>query len=629
MEFSSDEESDISDSEIPEYKDKPYEQLRSGKLRVKFPNGIFRCPFCAGKKKQNFKYKDLHHHATGVSKGSSNRKAKEKANHLALMMYLENELADEAEIPLVVAAPVPAAPVSEVNDLYCWPWTGLVVNIVKDAKNGKDIENKAYWVKVFAKYRPEDIEILWDDWKPTAQALVSFDNDWTGFKDAMEFEKSFEAARCGKKEWKASKSPTDSRIYAWIARANDFESQGPIGEYLRANRVLKTVSSIVQEAAENRHKAVAELATEIDMRNENLDDLQVKYNQKTMSLSRMIEEKDNLYQAFNEETRNMQRLAREHVKWVLDEREMLNADIEERRRKLDERSKQLKMSEAKTEREKQKLEEDKRKNDLQNTSLHMASIEQKKADKSVLRLVEEQKREKEEALKKVLELEKQLDSKQKLEMEIEELNGKLQVMKHLGDDEAVQEQIKKMNDELKSKKEEMDGLDELNQTLMVKQRQSNDEIQEARRELIKVMKDISNGRANIGVKKVGELDVKIFHDACKEKYDPEEAQVKASELCSLWQCNLTNAGWHPMKVVMVDGKPEELIDENDELLKTLKAEWGNSIYNAVVVAFKEIHKYNSSGRYAVSLLWNFKDAREATLQEVINHILKNTKKRKR
>nr|XP_043636580.1 factor of DNA methylation 1-like [Erigeron canadensis] len=629
MDISSSSDSDISDSDILEYKNKPYEQLRSGKLKVKYPNGILRCPFCAGKKKQNFKYKDLHQHATGASKGSSNRKAIQKANHLALKMYLENELADEAEKPLIVAAPVPAAPVSEDNDLYCWPWTGLVVNIVKDANNGQDIENKEYWVKFFAKYKPETIEILWDNHKQTAQALVGFNNDWTGFRNAMEFEKSFEAAHHSKKEWKFSENPNDSRIYAWIARASDFESQGPIGEYLRANKVLKTIADLVQEAVDNRNKAVVELATEIDMRNENLDDLQVKYNQKTMSLSRMLEEKDNLHQAFYEETRKMQRLAREHVKRVLDEQEMLNADLEERRKKLDDWSRKLKMSEAKTERDKQKLEEDKRKNDLQNTSLQMASVEQKKADESVLRLVEEQKREKEEALKKVLELERQLDAKQKLEMEIEELKGKLQVMKHLGDDSAVQEQIKKMDDELKSKMEEMDGVEELNQTLMVKERQSNDELQEARKELIKGLQDMLSGRTNIGVKRMGDLDAKSFEEACKEKFGYEEAEIKAMELCSLWQDKLKNPEWHPMKVVLVNGAHEEVVNEDDELLRDLKAEWGPRIFDAVVTAYKEMNEYNASGRYVVSELWNFKDNRKATLKEVISYILKNLKNLKR
>ena len=47
--------------------------------------------------------------------------------------------------------------------------------------------------------------------------------------------------------------------------------------------------------------------------------------------------------------------------------------------------------------------------------------------------------------------------------------------------------------------------------------------------------------------------MKAIHDACKEKYEAEEAQIKASELCTLWQEKLKNLGWHPLKVVAVDG----------------------------------------------------------------------------
>ncbi|KAI3806919.1 hypothetical protein L1987_22837 [Smallanthus sonchifolius] len=462
-------------------------------------------------------------------------------------------------------------------------------------------------MKRFAKYKPEVVELLADDKNQSVLALVSFNNDWTGFKNAMEFEKSFEAAHHSKKEWSVSESPKGSSIYAWLARANDFESQGRIGDYLRGKRELKTIADLVQDAVKTRNKAVVELACEIDTRNENLDDLQIKYNQKSMSLSRMIEEKDSLHQAFFEETRKMQRLAREHVKRVLDEQEMLNADLEKRRKKLDSWSKELNKREALTEREKQKLDEEKQKNDLQNSSLHKASIEQKKADESVLRLVEEQKREKEEALKKVLELERQLDAKQKLEMEIEELKGKLQVMKHLGDedDTAVQEQIKKMNDELEAKMEEMDGVEEMNQTLVVKERQSNDELQDARKELIKGLQDMLNGRTNIGVKRMGEIDTSPFHDACKEKFNSEEAQIKATELCSLWQDKLKNPEWHPVKVVAVDGAHKEVIDDNDELLKNLKAEWGSGIFDAVVAAFKEMNEYNPKDKMAelAVLVW--------------------------
>lgn len=97
-------------------------------------------------------------------------------------------------------------------------------------------------------------------------------------------------------------------------------------------------------------------------------------------------------------------------------------------------------------------------------------------------------REKEEALKDILKLERELDEKQKLEMEIAELKGKIEVMKHLGneDDEAIQSKMKEMQEELEEKEDHRTHMETLNQTLLIKERQSNDELQEARKSLIKV-----------------------------------------------------------------------------------------------------------------------------------------------
>ena len=43
-----------------------------------------------------------------------------------------------------------------------------------------------------------------------------------------------------------------------------------------------------------------------------------------------------------------------------------------------------------------------------------------------------------------------------------------------------------MNDELEQKEVELDDMESMNQTLIVKERQSNDELQDARKELIEV-----------------------------------------------------------------------------------------------------------------------------------------------
>ncbi|KAH6815948.1 XH/XS domain-containing protein [Perilla frutescens var. hirtella] len=55
-----------------------------------------------------------------------------------------------------------------------------------------------------------------------------------------------------------------------------------------------------------------------------------------------------------------------------------------------------------------------------------------------MRLAEEQKKQKEELHKKIINLEKQLDAKQVVQLEIEQLRGKMNVMKHMGDEEDLE-----------------------------------------------------------------------------------------------------------------------------------------------------------------------------------------------
>ena len=96
-------------------------------------------------------------------------------------------------------------------------------------------------------------------------------------------------------------------------------------------------------------------------------------------------------------------------------------------------------------------------------------------------------RQKEELHDKIIKLEKKLDAKQALELEIESLRGSLNVMKHMGDDDLeVLEKVEAIHKDLREKEGEFDDLEALNQTLIVKERKSNDELQDARKELINV-----------------------------------------------------------------------------------------------------------------------------------------------
>jgi hypothetical protein len=86
----------------------------------------------------------------------------------------------------------------------------------------------------------------------------------------------------------------------------------------------------------------------------------------------------------------------------------------------------------------------------------------------------------------MLQLEKELLEKQQLELEVARLNGTLQVMKHLeGDDDGdIHEKMEKLSERLEHEKK---SLEDLSGDLVRKERESNDELQQARKELILVL----------------------------------------------------------------------------------------------------------------------------------------------
>ena len=88
----------------------------------------------------------------------------------------------------------------------------------------------------------------------------------------------------------------------------------------------------------------------------------------------------------------------------------------------------------------------------------------------------------------IIELEKKLDAKQALELELERLRGAVQVMEHIrtGGDEEVDDKLVAIQVELEKREKELEDLEVRNQALIVKERKSNDELQESRKELINV-----------------------------------------------------------------------------------------------------------------------------------------------
>ncbi|KAF9617211.1 hypothetical protein IFM89_035093 [Coptis chinensis] len=657
MDHSSEDESEISESEIEDYEAKAYKELKDGKFKVKISDEVFRCPFCQGKKKQSHRYKELLQHASGVgNKGAGTRNIKQKAKHLALAKYVEKDLAPDV-VPS--QSTVERAPPTERyhDELFVYPWVGVVVNLPTEVKGGRCVgESGSKLRDLLASkgFNPVRVHPLWNYRGHSGTALVEFNKDWPGFHNAMSFEKYFEADHLGRRDWHANMHRNcGSDLYGWVARDDDYNANSLIGENLRKSRDLKTVADIVAEEERKTSKLVTNLSNVIEVKNQHLKEIECKFNETNRSLFLLMEQNDNLHQSYNEEIRKMQLSARDHFKKIFNEHEKLKSELDNQRNDLETRGKELEKRETQNETERRKLIEEKKKsiyqpasehnakmilgnwnNAMRNSSLQMASMEQKKADEKVLKLAEDQKREKEDLHKRILKLEKQLDAKQALELEIQRLKGNLKVMEHMGGDEDVEvkEKVKEMIRNLEEKEGELEDLEALNQALIVKERKSNDELQEARKELIAGLKDTSS-LALIGVKRMGELDSKPFQESCKRKYSADEADEKALVLCSQWEEYLKDPDWHPFKIIQVkEDVHQEIVNDEDEKLKGLKVDFGQEVYGAVKTALMEVNEYNPSGRYTVQELWNFREGRKATLKEGVMFILKKwraSKQRKR
>jgi len=64
------------------------------------------------------------------------------------------------------------------------------------------------------------------------------------------------------------------------------------------------------------------------------------------------------------------------------------------------------------------------------------------------------------------------------------------------------------------------------------------------------------GRANIGIKRVGELDFNAFSIACRKGLSEEDIDATCALLflCSKWEEEIRNPNWYPFQVEMVYGK---------------------------------------------------------------------------
>ncbi|PKI72372.1 hypothetical protein CRG98_007242 [Punica granatum] len=605
---------DISESEMDEFEDKSYEELKSGSQQVKTSEETFTCPYCPKKRKRDYLYKELLQHASGVGKSTSDkRSAKEKASHLALMKYLEKDLASVGGSSKPAEENKSPAGASHY-DKFVWPWMGIVVNIpTRRAEDGRCVGESGSKLRddlIRRGFNPRRVIPLWNYNGHSGYAVVEFNKGWPGLHNAMSFERAYEAEGYGRKHWLAEYEKPKTGLYAWVARADDYNLSNIVGEHLRKVGDLKTIPEMMEEEARKQDKLVSNLNNIIEEKHKHLQEIEEMCNEKMKDLNDAVSQKDKLLQEYNEEWKKIQSSAHDHFQRIFNDHEKLKSQLESHKMELELRGEELEKREARNETERKKLSEEIAENTQRNSSLQLAALEQQRIDEKVLKLAEDQKREKEKLLNQIIKLEKQLDAKQALELEIEQLRGSLKVMKHMEDedDKEVIIKIDGLLKDLREKEGQLDDLEEMNQTLVIKERMSNEELQDARKEL-----------------------VNPFLEAMKVRYNADEAEERASELCSLWEEYLRDPDWHPFRIIHVDGETKEIIDTEDEKLRDLREELGEGAYNAVVTALREVNEYNPSGRYITSELWNYGERRKASLKEGVEVLLEiwNTHKRRR
>ncbi|KAJ4844090.1 hypothetical protein Tsubulata_027520 [Turnera subulata] len=691
-------DSDISESEFDDYEDRKYNELKRGTIEVRISRSVYyRCPFCSWKRE--YDVKELLQHASRLSGGSHrNSSRREKARHIALERYVRRYLdvpkwsekaakeespakrarykdpstlhtedksehafktdsSSEGKYPIkneqeksvstsnrkdssglasTTESSLVRAPCSYGEQEFVWPCMGIVTNIPTQWKEGRRVGESGSKLRdelMTKGFAPVRVHPLWNRSGHSGSAIVEFKKDWPGFEDALFFNKHFEEQRCGKRHYYEQRRLPEDKLFGWMATSDDYNAKSIIGDYLRKNGDLKTASDKKKEDDLKDIRLRENLQGTLEMKKKRIEEMESKYMQTNADLSRVLNEKETMVETYNNEIKKMQQEERCHFEKISFEHEKSRRELQAKLENLEQVEKELQQREVHNESARMKIR-------LEKKMIENATLEQKKADDSVLKLAEQQKKEQGELRKKIIELERKLDEKQALELEIERLNGTLQVMKHMDEEEDL-EMKKKMDalqEQMKEKQDQLADLEELNQTLVVKERKSNDEVQDARKEVISYLRENTTARSLIGVKRMGALDSKPFLKEAKRKFQPGEADEKALELCSQWEEYLRDPSWHPFKVV-TDGDGNSkvcflfflwyIIDEEDEKIKELKSEYGDEVCNAVMTALRELSEYNGSGRYIVPELWNLREDRKATLKEGAEYILRQWKTHKR
>ncbi|CAN0910815.1 Factor of DNA methylation 4 [Linum grandiflorum] len=405
---------------------------------------------------------------------------------------------------------------SDNQSKFVWPCMGILANIPTEMKDGRRVGDSGSGLRdelTTKGYNPVKVVPIWNHFGHTGFAVVQFRKDWDGYKNALMFEKYFELRRCGREDYYRRRYKGND-LYGWFARERDYRSNEKFSAHLRQKGDLRSISDVTSENERKDSSLFSYLQNTLDAKQEHEKEMEEKYNDTKLSIEEVMRQKESMNTLYNEEIVKMQQSVCEDFKKILLERERAKRDVEARRMELEQQEKQLQEREKLNEHEISNLKQKKEMVLYEQEIINLkqkkemnekAILEQKKAEALALTMAQEHQREKEDMRKKTLELQTQLDAKQALELEMEQLRGALQVLGHMNEDDDSETQKQKEEEiieKLADMKEELEGLEDLNQTLLTKHERVEQELKAGRRELIDGLSAAGKpGRATIGVKK--------------------------------------------------------------------------------------------------------------------------------
>ncbi|CAH2053894.1 unnamed protein product [Thlaspi arvense] len=550
-------------NQISDYENSLYKKLKSGKLEVKLTYRTFLCPYCP--KKKVGLYIDILQHASGVGNSNSKKRSvTEKASHRALAKYLKKDLADYAAISKRSKGPAsstPAetseAPIAYNDDQFeklVWPWKGILVNIptrmTQDGlcctgESGPRLKDEL----IRRGFNPIRVRTVWDCFGHSGAGIVEFNRDWNGLHDALLFKKAYQEDGHGKKDWLCGAA--DSSLYAWLANTDDYYRANYVGEYLRKMGDLKSISRFAEEEARKDQKLLQRLNLIFTNKQYRLKMVEEKYSKTSIILKFETEEKDKLLHSYNEDLRGRQQKSADHFNRIFADHEKQKAQLESQMKQLEIRELELAKREAENETQRMMVAKELEQIAAKYSSVQLAALEEQKAREKLKKLAGDHKMQKEKLHDRIAALERQLDQKQELELEVEQLKGQLSLMRHMELDGGIEivNKVETLLRELSEKEGELSHVNKFNQELVVRERKTNDELQEARRALISNLRD---KRSYIGVRRMGELDTKPFIEAMRRKYCKEDLEDWAVEVIQLWEEYLKDPDWHPFKRIKLE-----------------------------------------------------------------------------